>query len=309
MRAVLIVNPHATSTTERRRDLLAHALAGEIDVRLEHTMGRGHAADLAAKAAEEHYDLVVVHGGDGTVNEVVNGLLRHGPGAAGPVLSVVPGGSTNVFARAVGMAADPTAATEQILEALAEGRAPRTVSLGQAGDRYFTFNAGIGIDADVVERVEAKRAKGAKVTNALHIRQTVRAWLAADRKNPPLTVTVDDREPVPGCHLVFVTNVDPWTYLGARPVRTNPGVTAEGGLGVMAVTSLQPPTVARMVSQLLRPNSGKGVHGKHVVRFDDVSRIRVDATDPVGLQMDGDDVGKWNPVEFVSVPEALRVLV
>lgn len=309
MPALLIVNPHATSTTERRRDLLAHALAGEIDLRVEHTAARGHAADLAAKAAEDRVDLVVVHGGDGTVNEVVNGLLANGVRPDTPALAIVPGGSTNVFARAVGVPADPTAATEQILQALTTGVTPRTVSLGRAGDRYFTFNAGMGIDADVVERVEQRRAAGAKVTAALHIRQAVAAWFASDRKAGHLTVDLPGRDPATGCHLVFVSNVDPWTYLGSRPVRTNPGTSTDGGLGVFAARSLHALTVARMASQLLRPHSRKGPHGRQLLRLDDVDAFTVTADEPVGLQLDGDFVGRWSPVQFRSVPNALRVLV
>ena len=153
MRALLIVNPHATSTTERRRDLLAHALAAEVSLRVEHTAARGHAAELAAAAVDDGTRLVVVHGGDGTVNEVVNGLLTRGVRPAMPLLAVVPGGSTNVFARALGIDPDPTLATEQILDALAAGRS-RIVSLGKADDRYFTFNAGLGLDAEVVKAVD-----------------------------------------------------------------------------------------------------------------------------------------------------------
>src|SRR5699024_1572173 len=116
--------------------------------------------------------LVVVHGGDGTVNEVVNGLLTHGVRPAMPMLAVVPGGSTNVFARAIGIDPDPTDATEQILQGLASGRT-RIVSLGQAGERYFTFNAGLGLDAEVVHAVEEHRAAGRPISNSLHIRRAI----------------------------------------------------------------------------------------------------------------------------------------
>ena len=159
MRALLIVNPHATSTNERRRDLLAHALAGEMSLRVAHTKSRGHAANLAAAAADSGVDVVVVHGGDGTVNEVVNGLMYRGIRPDTPLLGIVPGGSTNVFARALGIDSDPTLATEQILEALAAHRTT-TVSLGRAGDRYFTFNAGLGLDAEAVHAVEDRRHAG-----------------------------------------------------------------------------------------------------------------------------------------------------
>jgi diacylglycerol kinase family enzyme len=134
MRALLIVNPHATSTNERRRDLLAHALAGEMSLQVARTESRGHAMRLAAAAADSGVDVVVVHGGDGTVNEVVNGLMYRGVRLDTPLLAVVPGGSTNVFARALGVDPEPTVAPEPILEALAHNRS-LTVSQGRAHDR------------------------------------------------------------------------------------------------------------------------------------------------------------------------------
>lgn len=310
MHAMLIVNPHATSTTERRRDLLTHALAGEVSLRVEHTHGRGHAADLAAKAAEEGLDLVVVHGGDGTVNEVTNGLLAGGVRPAGPMLAIVPGGSTNVFARAVGIDADPTAATEQILDALITGRQPRTVSVGRAGRRYFTFNAGIGLDADVVRRVEEARAAGKKISNLLHLRHAWSAYRDHEKTSGPLVVTLPGDDPIEGCHLAFVSNVNPWTYLSGRPIRTNPGTSPDGGLGVFVARSLGVPTVVRTVAQLIRSKPGHSPHGRHLVRTDDVAWVRVAAPNgPTGVQADGDYLGEFDEVEFVSVPGALRVLV
>lgn len=310
MRAVLIVNPHATSTTARRRDLLAHALAGEMSLRTEQTDGRGHAAELAAQAVEEGVDLVVAHGGDGTVNEVVNGLLSGGVRADLPAFAVVPGGSTNVFARAVGIDPDPTAATEQILEALAEGRAPRVVSLGRAGRRYFTFNAGVGMDADVVRRVEEHRADGRKISNALHVRHALGAYRDHDRSTGPLVVTLPGVEPIEDCHLAFVSNVDPWTYLGGRPIRTNPDTSPDGGLGLFVARSLSPPLVVRTLWQLARSRPGHGPGSRHLLTADDLPWVRVSSpSGPVGVQADGDYLGTFDEVEFTSVPAALRVVV
>ncbi len=310
MRAMLIVNPHATSTTTRRRDLLSHALAGEVTLRVEHTHGRGHAAELAAKATEDGVDLVVVHGGDGTVNEVANGLLAGGVRPDLPMLAIVPGGSTNVFARAVGVDPDPTAATEQILEALAERREPRTVSVGRAGRRYFTFNAGVGIDADVVRRVEEHRAAGRTISNALHLQHALGAYRGRDKGADGLIVTLPGDDPIPGCQVAFISNVDPWTYLGGRPIRTNPDTSPDGGLGVFVSRSLRLPTVLRAVGQLLRSQPGRGPHGRRLIRVDDVAWVRVASpAGPVGVQADGDYLGTFDEVEFVSVPAALRVLV
>jgi diacylglycerol kinase family enzyme len=306
MRALLIVNPHATATTVRRRDLLAHALASQMKLRIAHTTGRGHAAELAARAAVDGFGLVVVHAGDGTVNETVNGLMQNPPGSRRPVLAVVPGGSTNVFARALGLAPDPTDATEQILEALSERRV-RTVSLGRADDRYFTFNAGLGLDADVVEEVEKHRAEGLTISNAMHVRELLKLYLKGDRGAGPLRLEVGGQPPVEGGVLAFVSNVDPWTFLGNRPVRTNPQTTLDGGLGVFALRSLALPTVLRVGSSLLRRNGDP--HARHLIRYDDVPSLTVRSARPIGFQVDGDFLGKRSKVVFTSVPDAIRVLV
>ncbi|CAM5272305.1 lipid kinase YegS [Streptomyces hirsutus] len=185
MRALLVVNPAATTTSARTRDVLIHALASEMKLEAVTTEYRGHARDLGRQAAEsDDIDLVVALGGDGTVNEVVNGLLHAGPDPEHlPGLAVVPGGSTNVFARALDLPNHPVEATGALLDALREGR-ERTVGLGLTSapgtddegvpPRWFTFNAGLGFDAGVVGRVEQHRERGRKSTHALYMRQVVR---------------------------------------------------------------------------------------------------------------------------------------
>jgi diacylglycerol kinase family enzyme len=306
MRALLIVNPHATATTARRRDLLAHALASRMKLRIAHTTGRGHAAELAARAAGDGFGLVVVHAGDGTVNETVNGLMQNPPGIRRPVLGVVPGGSTNVFARAVGLAPDPTDATEQILEALS-ARRTRTVSLGRADGRYFTFNAGLGLDAEVVAQVEKHRAAGSTISNAMHVRELLKLYARGDRGSGPLRLEIAGRPPVDGGVLAFVSNVDPWSFLGSRPVRTNPRTSLDGGLGVFALRSLALPTALRVGSALLRRNGDP--RGRQVIRYDDVPSLRISSARPIDFQVDGDYLGKRTQVVFSSIPDALRVLV
>jgi diacylglycerol kinase family enzyme len=305
MRALLIVNPHATATTARRRDLLAHALASQVRLRIAHTTGRNHAMDLAARACSDGFGLVVVHAGDGTVNEAVNGLMTGTPGHR-PLFGVVPGGSTNVFARAIGIDPDPTLATEQILEALAYHRT-RRVSLGLADGRYFTFNAGLGIDADVVRAVEAQRAAGKTISNAMHVRELLRVYRRMERDTGVLRIDIPGRPPVADAHLVFVSNVSPWTYLGSRPVRTNPSTSPDSGLGVFALRSLSALTVGRVGSQLLRTHGEP--HGRGVVRVDDAPWVTVEAGKPIGFQADGDYLGERTRVVFSSIPQALSVVV
>jgi diacylglycerol kinase family enzyme len=309
MRALLIVNPHATATTARRRDLLAHALASQMKLRIAHTTGRGHAADLAARAAVEHFELVVVHAGDGTVNEAVNGLMTV-PFAARPMLAVVPGGSTNVFARALGVEGDPTLATEQILEAL-HHRRRRRISLGRADDRYFTFNAGLGIDAAVVEAVESERATGKRISNAMHVRELLKLYLKADKSSTSpdaamLRLDIPGEDTVDDARLVFVSNVAPWTYLGSRPIHTNPGTHPDGGLGIFALRSLSARTVARVGWQMLRAEGNP--HSKKLVRMDNVTGVTVSTDQPIGFQLDGDFLGTRTKVVFNSVPDALTVV-
>src|SRR3954454_21714106 len=128
MRALVVVNPAATATTPKGRDVLVRALGSELKVDVAETQHRGHGRELGRRAVEDGVDVVVTLGGDGTVNEVVNGLLERGPSAHVPTLAVVPGGSTNVFSRALGRSRNPIEATAEILDSLRDGRT-RRVSL------------------------------------------------------------------------------------------------------------------------------------------------------------------------------------
>ena len=192
--------------------------------------------------------MIIVHGGDGTVNEVVNGLLgKPGPDRPAPqtlpAVAVVPGGSANVFARALGISPDPTEATNQLIDLLgSRGGSWRRIGLMDCVERWAVFTAGMGVDGDVVAAVEAQRAKGRKVTAGRYIRIGVREMLGSVRDEPLLTVHLPGRDPVPGVHFAFVSNASPWTYANTRPVWTNPETTFENGLGAVSYTHLTLPT-------------------------------------------------------------------
>lgn len=312
MRAVLIVNPNATSTTAAARDLLAHALESRVGLTVVHTNHRGHAVEIAQAARRDGIDVVIIHGGDGTVNEVVNGLLGvpgHGLDGPVPAVAVVPGGSANVFARALGISPDPTVATNQLIDLLGEHRRSgswRRIGLMDCGERWAVFTAGMGVDGDVVAAVEAQRAKGRKVTAGRYIRIAVREMLASVRREPKLTLELPGRDPVPGVYFAFVSNSSPWTYANARPVWTNPDTTFETGLGVFATTSMNVwanlMLVRRMLSQHAR------IKARHLVREDDVPWVRITATEPIASQIDGDFLGLRSEMTFRAVPEALGVV-
>lgn len=306
VRALLVVNPQATATTAAGRDVLAHALASDVKLDVLQTGHRGHARDAAAQAAADGIDLVVVHGGDGTVNEVVNGLLAVPRGQA-PMLGVVPGGSANVFAGALGLPRDPVEATHHLLQAIEAGRS-RLINLGRANGRWFTFNAGIGWDAEVVAAVEGRRRKQA--SPLLYARTALTCYARQARRSPRLTVHLPDLpdvDPISDARLAFVSNTDPWTYLGNKPIRLVPNCSFEHGLSLFALLRMAVPTVVRHIVQVLRDR--RPPHGKHLVTRDDLSRIRVTCEVPVRFQVDGDLAGEQTSVEFLSAPEALRVAV
>ena len=313
MRAVLIVNPTATSTTPAGRDLLAHALKSRLKLAVEHTNHRGHGMELAEAAATDGVDLVVVHGGDGTVSGVVNGLLgRPGSRPTGhvPAIAVVPGGSANVLARSLGISPDPVAATNQLIQLLDDYRRHQTwrrISLIDCGEQWAVINAGMGVDAEVVAAVEAQRDKGVKVNALRYWRVAVPITVAFSRREPTLTIELPDREPVPGVHFAWVSNTSPWTYSNSRPMVTNPGCSFESGLGVFALTDMKVFPTLRLVRQLLAKGP-KGDH-KQLIRDDDAACLTVTSTgEPVASQFDGDYLGLRQSMTFRSVPDVLPVV-
>jgi diacylglycerol kinase family enzyme len=339
MRALVVANPAATTTTRATRDEVLTALAGELKVDLAETAHRGHGSDLAAQACADGVDVVVALGGDGTVNEVVNGLLRDGPRAGIPLLAVVPGGSTNVFSRALGRSRDPLRATAEILAAVQAGRT-RRVSLGTASARgasrtratvpdpagaqraaesaaaehpewsdarWFVFSAGLGFDADVIGRVEAQRARGRRSTGALYVREATRTFvLGHERRHPAMTLDVPGQPALDGLFLCLVSNVAPWTYLGTRPVNPSPQASFDAGLDVFAMGRVGVFRMLHHVRQVFaaRPDArGRGVHRLH-----DLPGLTLTASRPQGWQVDGDHLGTATGLRVHNVPAALRVV-
>lgn len=319
MRALLLVNPKATTTTGRSRDVLARALRSEVDLTIEYTRRRGHAVALARASVQQGYDLIVTLGGDGTVNEAVNGLMRAGPEDVRrvrslderlsadrlPALAVVPGGSTNVFARALGLPPEWPEATSMILEALRLGRY-RYVGLGLADDRYFTFCAGFGLDAAVIHRVERARRRGRVSTPGLYLRSTVSQYfLGMDRRHPAIRLERPGEPPEDELATVIIQNTAPWTYLGKREINPNPKASFDLGLDLMALRQLHVPSTTRTVAQILsrRPDP----HGRQVLQLHDVDEFVLVSSRPQAYQLDGDYLGEREKVRFTAVSRALRV--
>ncbi len=304
MRALLVVNPKATVTTAAVRDVVTSALASACRLEVVETKAHGHGAELA-RAAVGDSDVVVVLGGDGTVNEVVNGLLGGGPGPDVPSLAVVPGGSANVLARALGLPRGAVEATSVLLEALRSERR-RTIGLGRVEDRWFTCNAGLGFDAAVVRRVDRNRAAGQPATPARYVRSGLREFLGTDRRGAALTLERAGAEPQE-LALALVCNTSPWTYLGSRPVVPCPRASFDTGLDVFGLTRLGLLSTLRHTGKILarRPRPG----GRRVVHVHDAAELTLRATAPLPFQLDGEDLGDRTHVVLQSVPGALSVVL
>jgi diacylglycerol kinase family enzyme len=320
---LLIMNPKATTASEGTLDVLVGALSSELDLRHEHTRYRGHAADLAEQAAQNGVDVVIAFGGDGTVNEAVTGLMAHGSGPGErPALAIVPGGSTNVFARALGLPNHAVEATGALLRLLRGGGndeatrfagRTRLVSLGavrpddEADERYFTFSAGFGFDAAVVGEVERQRANGKKSTHTLYVRSALREYFRrTDKRNAPITAKAADGSMLPELFMAIIANTSPWTYLGQRQIIATPEAGFETGLDLFGLTTLAAlpvwSTVGRLIASSPRLATGRGVILRH-----DLPELTLLAHRPVPFQVDGDYLGPRERVTFRSVPAALRV--
>lgn len=322
MRALLIVNPQATSTTRLRRDVIASALASAVKLDVVQTRYRGHAAQLAAAASRDGCDLVLTLGGDGTVNEAINGILADdGPtGAPGvaprasrpaelPALGALPGGSANVFTRALGLPRDAVDAAGQLLQALAERR-ERTIGLGLADGRYFAFNAGLGLDAEVVRAVQGLRAHGRIATPSFYVRLALRQFFQrTDREQPAITIEIENDQPGSPVFLAIISNTAPWTYLGDREVHASPRAGFDTDLDVFALRSLSTAATFSAVGQMLMTRAGGRLRGRHILAWHDQPCVRLTSARPVAFQIDGEYVGERQTVSCRSIPTALRVVV
>jgi diacylglycerol kinase family enzyme len=305
---MLVVNPAATTTSERQRDILTRALGSDLKVDLLETTHRGHAIEFGAQAVERGIDVVVVLGGDGTINEVVNGLLGDEPGAGrpdAPALAIVPGGSTNVFSRSLGIARDPVVATSELLEALRAGRS-RRIGLGRVDGRWFTFTAGLGIDADAVRRVEVARAKGRRATPSRYTRATVRSFLAMDHRHGPVTLERPGEDPVPGLFLGIVANTAPWTYFRSTPIVLTPQASFDSGLDLVTMRRMGLMRTLWATSGMITSNGVR--RGRAAGVYLDLTEFRLHSDEPLHLQVDGDYVGETCSATFEAVPSALRVI-
>ena len=307
MRGILIVNPHATTMDGNTPELVAQSLAGLVDLDVRQTRYRGHARELAAEADT---DLVLVLGGDGAVNETVNGIMSRPAGLSGsalPLIGVIPGGGGNVFARALGLPLGTEAAIGRIRDVIAAG-SYRTIGLGLAGDRYFTFSADLGWDAEVMDEMDQLRETGRRQSTTLYLRTIVRQFFrGTDRRVPALTLERDGQPPVDGLFMTVVTNRSPWTYFGGRALLPVPNPDLNSGLDLLALRRLRLGTIVSLVSQLLWVRS-RPPRGRHLLSMPGLESLVIRSARPIAFQVDGEYLGETKAVEFRFVPHAIRVV-
>ena len=318
-RALLVANPTATTTTPQARALLEAAFSPFVEISVAYTERRGHGTDLARQAMREGVDVVLALGGDGTVNEVVNGLLAdthpHAPGdpSTRPVLGVIPGGFANVVARALGLSADPLQAAAQVLHALRHNSIRElrlahlewSASHGESSTRWVCFSAGMGLDAQVIAAMEEERRAGRSATQARYAQILLRQWLrATDRTAPALSVDLGSE--VVESFLAVVALTSPWTYVGPVAIDPFPGASYDDGLHAMAVTDLRVRAVTALATRMLAATGVDGLPGVHCGH--DLTAVTVTAQRPTPVQVDGDLVGQATWARVTSSPRAIRVL-
>lgn len=301
MRALLVHNPNATTTTPAVTDVIARALSAECKLEVAPTKRRGHAGYIAAGAADEGFDVVVALGGDGTVNEVIQGLA-HTPVA----LAVIPGGSTNVWARSLGLPNDPVEATSRVLALLAT-RTTRRVNLGTANGRFFCFSAGYGYDAAVVRAVERRRRLKRTVRQASYLFSGVTELARTyGRRRPGITVELPGAAPQEGCRSVVCCNTSPYTYLGPWPAHLCPPTDLDGDLALTGMSKLSLVTLARVARAALTGGDVGALRAARV--WSGVETVELTSAEPLPLQLDGDYVGDHTRVGLRSAPRALSVV-
>ena len=303
MRVLLLVNSTASSVTPRGRVVIQKALSADHDVTVAETSRRGHATRLAQGAAAAGVALVVALGGDGTLNEAANGLV--GTDCA---LAPLPGGSTNVFARTLGLPDDPIEATGVLLDALAHGSV-RRVGLGSVNGRYFLFHVGIGFDAAVVSEVERRGSLKRFANHLLFGWAALDTWLRRyDRRHPHFSVQVPGSITVDDGLFTVCLNTDPYTYVGTRAFTLAPEATLDRALAVVSVRTLDAVPLAGLIGSAL--GSGTRLRkSRHVALQLDVDEATVVGYGPVPYQVDGDYLGDVERLDVRHEPDVLRLVI
>ncbi|MEO6651873.1 MAG: diacylglycerol kinase family protein [Ilumatobacteraceae bacterium] len=298
---MLVVNSFASSVTARNTVVVHRRLARNHDVEVVETNRRGHATRFAHDAARRGVDVVIGYGGDGTLNEVATGIA-----GTDTALGVLPGGSTNVFARTLGMPNDPVAAAD-LLAAGLDAADLRPIGLGRVNGRFFCFHTGIGFDAAVVRTVEQRASLKRWFGHPLFISAGLTTWARGyDRHEPHFRLDGGAHGVIEDGYFSIVLNTNPYTYLGNRPLDLSPAATLDRGLVVVTFTTMRVMSILGGLGSALR---GGGVKpGDDLVEWRDVEHLVVSHDEPFPYQLDGDYLGTVGRLEFDHVRDAVQLV-
>jgi diacylglycerol kinase family enzyme len=301
LRILLVVNAFASSVTARNTVVVHRALSQGNQVDVVETNRRGHATRFAQDAARRGIDIVIGYGGDGTLNEVATGVA-----GTATAIGVLPGGSTNVFARTLGMPNDPVLAVQQLAAGIAAADI-RPIGLGQVNGRYFCFHTGVGYDAAVVREVERRASIKRWLGHPLFIYAAVRTWASKyDRESPHFRVSSPGVSDVADGYFTIVLNTNPYTYLGNRPLDLSPAATLDRGLVAITFRTMRVGAILTSLGGALR---GGGVKPTDYLDVrTDLRELRLDHRQPFPYQLDGDYLGETTSLDFRHVPDAVRLV-
>jgi diacylglycerol kinase family enzyme len=308
LRILLVVNAFASSVTARNTVVVHRALSQRHEVEIVETNRRGHATRFAQDAARRGLDVVIGFGGDGTLNEVATGVA-----GTPTALGVLPGGSTNVFARTLGLENDPARAVHQLVAGI-DAQDIEPIGLGRVNGRYFCFHTGVGYDAAVVNEVERRSSLKRWLGHPLFIYASLRTWLTVyDRHEPHFTVGGHSHKPgndpyfeVPDGYFTVVLNTNPYTYLGNRPLDLSPAATLDRGLVAVTFRTMSATAIIRSLVGALR---GGGVQpSPHLDVHTDLTDLTIVHPTPFPYQVDGDYLGETRELQFAHVPDAVRIV-
>jgi diacylglycerol kinase family enzyme len=303
-RMLVIVNPYATTVSDRLKNLVVYALQGRYEVEAIDTRGKNDATNISREAALEGYDVVVAFGGDGTVNEAANGLQ----GSETP-LSCLPGGATNVYCKMLAIPGDIVDATEHLLR-VADDFNPRPVDLAKVNDRWFTFSAGLGLDASVVARVDAhpklKSRLGAYYFTYSAVKTFTRDYIV---RPPQMEAELPDGTRFRGVS-ALVQNGDPYTYFNGMPLHAAEGAELDSGTLAGIVLRRSTPTIIPGIAYRLLTPRARVVKHRAVDAFAGVDGLTIRSADgdPIALQVDGDYIGTVDQAEFSLARRGLTVV-
>ncbi len=293
---LLIVNPCAARVTSSLTTAIEDILSVQATVRTRLTEFRDHATALCLEATG--VDAIVVFSGDGVFNEALNGLPRDVP------IGLVPGGQTNVLPRALGLPRDPLQAARACADAIAN-HSGRSISLGRVNGRRFAFAAGLGLDAELVRRVDRIRwGRGGRAPGA-HVFIAEALKLVVERRGK-----LDASLQIDGfgrAAFAIIANCDPYTYLGRLAVHVAPLAEFDGGLDLVAVRELRPRMIPKLLAYLLFSHGQ--TRDRAIAYGHDLDNIRITCEVPTPIQVDGEDLGNVREANISCERNAATFLI